>query len=52
MSIKVESPYLYKAIVSVKVNNSVVDSYNQTFGVRTIEITPEKGFVLNGKPML
>lgn len=48
----IETPNMYEAVISVEVNNSVVDSYNQSFGIRTIEITPENGFVLNGETVL
>ena len=44
------SPSLYTAVVSVKENGELLDEYATRFGVRSIEISPEKGFVLNGVP--
>ena len=48
----VDSPYLYKALITVKQGDRVTDTYTQAFGVRTVEITADKGFLLNGKPLL
>ena len=45
----VKSPHLYEARVSVIVDGNVTDSYSQVFGIRSIEITAEKGFLLNGE---
>ena len=45
-----ESPSLYTAVVSVKENGELLDEYATRFGVRSIEISPEKGFVRNGVP--
>jgi len=44
----VESPILYKAEIIVEVNNKVIDRYYQPFGIRSIESSAEKGFLLNG----
>ena len=44
-----ESPNLYKVVSSVIVDGKTVDVYRTTFGIRTIEFNPEKGFLLNGK---
>lgn len=44
-----ESPSIYKAEITVYEGKKVVDKYTQPFGIKTIEITPEKGFCLNGK---
>ncbi|MCD6346964.1 MAG: glycosyl hydrolase 53 family protein [Bacteroidales bacterium] len=41
-------PYLYRASTIVYVNNKEVDRLTIRFGVRTIEISPQKGLVLNG----
>ena len=43
-----ETPYLYTAVVELKQGDIVVDELKQKFGIRTIAITPEKGFMLNG----
>ena len=48
----IETPNLYTAEIIIKSKNKISDIYNQTFGIRSIEISPEKGFVLNGKPVL
>ncbi len=45
----VEHPNLYKAYVRVKINKETVDEITIPFGVRKIEATAEKGFLLNGK---
>lgn len=44
-----ESPSLYRATTQVIVNGGKVDSYETRFGVRKIEIIPDKGFFLNGE---
>jgi beta-galactosidase len=43
-----ETPNLYKVLTEVIENGSLIDTYETTFGVRTIEIT-NNGFYLNGK---
>ncbi|MFZ1290486.1 MAG: beta-galactosidase GalA, partial [Melioribacteraceae bacterium] len=43
-----ESPNLYKTITEVSENSKIVDNYETTFGVRTIEFN-RNGFFLNGK---
>lgn len=45
----VESPNLYLVVTSVLQNGKLVDSYETTFGVRTIKFTAEDGFHLNGR---
>lgn len=44
-----ESPSLYKAVTSVYSGGKKVDEYTTTFGIRSIELIPDKGFFLNGK---
>ena len=44
-----ETPNLYTARVTVSVAGKVVDTYDETFGFRTIEFTPRDGFKLNGR---
>ena len=46
----VDSPYRYTARVSLHVNSVEHDALVIPFGVRTIEFSAEKGFLLNGKP--
>jgi beta-galactosidase len=43
-----ETPNLYKVLTEVIENGNVVDTYETTFGVRTIEIN-RNGFFLNGR---
>lgn len=38
----------YTAIVTVKANNKIIDTYKTIFGIRTIQFDAEKGFLLNG----
>lgn len=45
-----ESPYLYTATTEIfDDKDTMLDSYSSRFGVRTIEVVPERGFYLNGK---
>ena len=44
-----ESPSLYKAVTKISVDGKEVDEYATTFGIRSIEVVPDKGFLLNGK---
>ncbi len=44
-----ESPALYKAVTTVYAGREAVDEYTTTFGVRSIELIPDKGFFLNGE---
>ena len=44
-----ETPNLYKVLTEVVENNIVADTYETTFGVRTIEVN-KNGVFLNGKP--
>ena len=44
-----DSPYLYSADVLVYDGTVLVDSVNESFGIRTLEFSPEFGFKLNGK---
>lgn len=46
-----ESPNLYVAVTTASFNGRVVDTRETTFGVRTIAVSVEKGFVLNGEPV-
>lgn len=43
-----ESPYLYNAEISVESGKKVMDISNQKFGIRTLEFSADKGFLLNG----
>ncbi|MEG2156791.1 MAG: DUF4982 domain-containing protein [Bacteroidaceae bacterium] len=44
-----ESPYLYTAVTTILKENQVCDRVSLRFGIRSLEIVPDKGFVLNGK---
>ena len=44
-----ETPYLYKAVSKIYVDDKQTDEYTTRFGIRSIEIIADKGFFLNGK---
>ena len=44
-----ETPNLYKAVTVISTGGKEVDSYQTTFGVRSMEWTADKGFFLNGE---
>ena len=44
-------PYLYTVETTVKVNGRVTDVYETTTGIREIEFTADRGFLLNGLPL-
>ena len=44
-----DAPYLYGADVLVYDGTVLVDSISESFGIRTLEFSPEYGFRLNGK---
>jgi beta-galactosidase len=46
-----ESPRLYRAVTRVMREGQSVDEVSTTFGIRSIEWSAEKGFLLNGKPV-
>ncbi|HKK43777.1 MAG TPA: glycoside hydrolase family 2 TIM barrel-domain containing protein [Bacteroidales bacterium] len=46
-----DNPHLYKATVQILINGKITDSYTVPFGIRTMEFSAEKGFLLNGKPV-
>ncbi len=46
-----ESPYLYHAESDILHGEKVIDHVVTNFGVRSINITADKGFLLNGKPV-
>ncbi|HEY8903227.1 MAG TPA: beta-galactosidase GalB, partial [Chthoniobacterales bacterium] len=45
----VASPNLYVAVTNVTVAGKLVDATETTFGIRTIEFTIDRGFLLNGE---
>jgi beta-galactosidase len=44
-----KNPNLYTVVVAVEQAGKVVDTYETTFGVRSIRFDPQKGFLLNGE---
>jgi beta-galactosidase len=46
-----DSPALYEAVTTVKIDGRTVDSLQTTFGIRSIRFDAETGFYLNGQPM-
>ncbi len=47
-----ETPNLYTAVIQLKNGSKTVDQAQTKFGIRSIEFSPEKGFLLNGKSVL
>ncbi len=45
-------PVLYTAVVTIEQEGKVTDQTENTFGIRSIEFSPEKGFLLNGESTL
>ncbi|QUX96235.1 glycoside hydrolase family 2 [Marinomonas sp. CT5] len=47
-----ENPYLYTLRTEIRgSNNQVLDILEQQYGLRNIVVSPDKGFILNGKPL-
>jgi beta-galactosidase len=44
-----DSPHLYRAVTRVVADGKTIDEVSTPFGVRSIEWSAEKGFLLNGK---
>lgn len=44
-----ETPDLYTAVITIESGRKVTDVYYQNFGIRSLEFSAEKGFLLNGK---
>ena len=47
-----DDPYLYEADVRLMSGGSVIDKQKVKFGIRSFSFDAERGFVLNGQPML
>ena len=49
-----DNPYLYKATVELKemMKDEAIDCQTAKYGIRSFSFDAEKGFVLNGKPVL
>lgn len=48
----VEDPYLYHLTATLIYRNETVDEVCDRFGIRAFHVDPEKGFFLNGKPLM
>lgn len=48
----VENPQRYRAIIEIKQGERVIDKAITPFGIRSIEFSASKGFLLNGKKVL
>ncbi len=46
-----EEPNLYRAVTMVDADGNAADEYETAFGIRTIRFDPDKGFLLNDKPV-
>jgi len=46
-----ESPYLYHAVTDILQGEKIIDHVVTNFGIRSINITADKGFLLNGNPV-
>ncbi len=44
-----EAPNLYTEEISLKMDKRVVDKYSQNFGIRSLEFSAYRGFLLNGE---
>ncbi len=47
-----DSPNLYTLRTEIIKNGVVVDTEETKFGIRTLDFSPEKGFLLNGEPVI
>lgn len=48
----IDTPNLYKAVSEIRYNGQTVDQKTTAFGIRSIEFSAQKGFLLNGKRVL
>jgi beta-galactosidase len=46
-----QKPYLYSLVSEVLQGGQAADRYVTPFGIRTIQFTADKGFLLNGRPV-
>lgn len=47
----VDDPMLYTLKISLHSGSELLDCVNETFGYRTAEFDPDRGFLLNGEPV-
>jgi beta-galactosidase len=45
------SPHLYTATTEILVEETIIDQREDRFGLRWFSFNPERGFILNGKPL-
>lgn len=45
----IDSPEMYKTVISIIHNGKTIDTYETPFGIRTFSFTPDNGFILNGR---
>ncbi len=48
----IETPYLHKLLTIIKSGDTIVDSYETRFGIRTVRFDANSGFYLNGKHVI
>ena len=48
----VDNPNLYTAVILTETDGIITDEVKEKFGIRSIEFSAEKGFLLNGKNVL
>lgn len=48
----VENPNLYHAVSKLYYKEELKDEYKTTFGIRSLEVIPDKGFYVNGKKVI
>jgi len=46
-----DRPYVYRAVSRVVCGGKPCDDYSTPFGVRTFVFDPDRGFILNGRPL-
>jgi beta-galactosidase len=47
-----ETPYLHKVRTVIRSRGKIVDTYETSFGIRTVRFDPNEGFFLNGKHLI
>ena len=47
-----DDPYLYEVTVKLKEQGKIIDEKKVKFGIRSASFSADKGFLLNGKPVL
>ncbi|WP_430928702.1 glycoside hydrolase family 2 TIM barrel-domain containing protein [Polaribacter marinivivus] len=47
-----ENPSLYKAVTTIQYQNKIIDSYETTIGIRSVQHNKKDGLLINGKQTL